>query len=160
VVREKAWCKLAVSSFVAKNAARILFLCTGNYYRSRFAEILFNHLAQTAGLPHRADSAGLAPHCWERNPGPISPHTLAALAERHISSIAQRLPRDVAEAEFSVFTHVIAMKETEHRPMMDARFPTWATHISYWAFDDIEDQPASVIIPKIEIRVRELLAEL
>ena len=23
----------------------VLFLCTGNYYRSRFAEILFNHLA-------------------------------------------------------------------------------------------------------------------
>ena len=27
----------------------VLFLCTGNYYRSRFAEILFNHAAQSGG---------------------------------------------------------------------------------------------------------------
>jgi protein-tyrosine-phosphatase len=28
----------------------VLFLCTGNYYRSRFAEELFNHHADRAGL--------------------------------------------------------------------------------------------------------------
>jgi protein-tyrosine phosphatase len=28
----------------------MLFLCTGNYYRSRFAELLFNHLAKQRGL--------------------------------------------------------------------------------------------------------------
>lgn len=141
-------------------AARILFLCTGNYYRSRFAEILFNHLAQTAGVPHRADSAGLAPQCWERNPGPLSPHTLAALAERCISALPLRLPRDVKEPEFANFTHVIAMKETEHRPMMESRFPAWAYRIDYWAFDDVEDQLASVVIPQIETHVRQLLAGL
>ena len=27
----------------------VLFLCTGNYYRSRFAEELFNHHAERAG---------------------------------------------------------------------------------------------------------------
>ncbi len=143
-----------------KDAARILFLCTGNYYRSRFAEILFNHLAQTAGLPHRADSAGLAPQCWERNPGPLSPHTLSALAERRIAALPLRPPRDVAETEFSVFSQVIAMKETEHRPMMEERFPAWAHRIDYWAFDDVEDQPATVVIPQLETRVRKLFAGL
>ena len=29
----------------------ILFLCTGNYYRSRFAEVLFNSVAGKMGLP-------------------------------------------------------------------------------------------------------------
>ena len=38
----------------------VLFLCTGNYYRSRFAEILFNHLAGQSKLAWRADSRGLA----------------------------------------------------------------------------------------------------
>ena len=39
----------------------VLFLCTGNYYRSRFAEILFNSVAGRMGLPWKAMSKGL---CW------------------------------------------------------------------------------------------------
>jgi len=36
----------------------VLFLCTGNYYRSRFAEFLFNALAAEAGVDWVAESAG------------------------------------------------------------------------------------------------------
>ena len=36
----------------------VLFLCTGNYYRSRFAESLFNSVAGKMGLPWRASSRG------------------------------------------------------------------------------------------------------
>ena len=38
----------------------VLFLCTGNYYRSRFAEELFNDSARRAGLDWTATSRGLA----------------------------------------------------------------------------------------------------
>ena len=38
----------------------VLFLCTGNYYRGRFAEVLFNSVAGKMGLPWRATSRGLA----------------------------------------------------------------------------------------------------
>ena len=37
----------------------VLFLSTGNYYRSRFAEILFNSIAPRYGLPWKAESRGL-----------------------------------------------------------------------------------------------------
>ena len=40
----------------------LLFICTGNYYRSRFAEAVFNHHAKQRGLPWRAFSRGLAIH--------------------------------------------------------------------------------------------------
>ena len=38
----------------------VLFLGTSNYYRSRFAEVLFNSVARKMGLPWRASSRGLA----------------------------------------------------------------------------------------------------
>ena len=42
-----------------RSMKKILFLCTGNYYRSRLAEELFNHLAIKNDLPWRAWSEGL-----------------------------------------------------------------------------------------------------
>ena len=38
----------------------VLFLCTGNYYRSRFAEIYFNSVAVKMGLSWRAFFRALA----------------------------------------------------------------------------------------------------
>jgi protein-tyrosine phosphatase len=34
----------------------VLFLCTGNYYRSRYAEIYFNSVASKMELPWKATS--------------------------------------------------------------------------------------------------------
>ena len=64
-------------------SGRILFLCSGNYYRSRFAELLFNHLAQENDLEWSADSRGIIAAA-SRNPGPISQATLDGLAARSI----------------------------------------------------------------------------
>ena len=55
----------------------VLFLGTGNYYRSRYAEILFNWEAQKRGLAWHADSRGLDPD--PLNAGPMSRHTKEAL---------------------------------------------------------------------------------
>ena len=63
----------------------ILFFCTGNYYRSRFAELLFNHLASQNKLEWIAISRGLALERGAHNIGPISKDTVEALAERGVS---------------------------------------------------------------------------
>jgi protein-tyrosine-phosphatase len=39
----------------------VLFVCTRNTYRSRFAEAFFNHATTREGLPFRAESRGLNP---------------------------------------------------------------------------------------------------
>src|SRR4051812_34757036 len=97
----------------------VLFLCTGNYFRSRFAEHLFNHLAAGRGLAVRALSAGLAPTCHTRNPGPLSPHTIQALEGRGIALPSPaRGPADVTEDQFASCDLVVALKEAEHRPWM------------------------------------------
>ena len=57
----------------------VLFLCTGNYYRSRFAEVLFNSVAGKMGLAWQASSRGLALERGVNNVGPID-----ARPRRHV----------------------------------------------------------------------------
>ena len=57
----------------------VLFLCTGNYYRSRFAEILFNSVAGKMGLPWQASSRGLALERGVNNVGPMAVAAIKAL---------------------------------------------------------------------------------
>ena len=140
---------------------RVLFLCSGNYYRSRFAELFFNHLAEAEGLAHRADSAGLWPECHTHNPGPISPHTIAALAERGVClPNVLRTPRDVQQSDIEHATLTVALKEAEHRPLVSRRFPALLERVEFWHVDDVDEAPPSVALPMIEGLVRELVQRL
>jgi protein-tyrosine phosphatase len=145
----------------ASDKQRILFLCSGNYYRSRFAEELFNHLAAVEGVSYRADSAGLWPNCHTHNPGPMSVHTIQALSARGIALPALlRPPRDVQESDLLDAAVTVAVKEAEHRPLVLSRFPAFAEHVEFWHVDDVGDAPPSVALPLIERNVRELLQRL
>jgi protein-tyrosine phosphatase len=58
----------------------VLFLCSGNYYRSRSAEHFFNWHARYERLKWRADSRGIVVG-RHNNPGPISRHAYERLEE-------------------------------------------------------------------------------
>lgn len=140
---------------------RILFLCSGNYYRSRFAEELFNHYAVTQGARYRADSAGLWPNCPSHNVGPMSPLAIRGLQERGVTlPRVLRSPRDVSEADLQSSLLTIAVKELEHRPLLHRRFPAWATRVEFWQVDDVADAPPSVALPMLEQGVNDLLGRL
>jgi protein-tyrosine phosphatase len=62
-----------------RQAKTVLFLCTGNYYRSRFAEILFNAVADKMGLPWQASSRGLALERGVNNVGPMASTAIKTL---------------------------------------------------------------------------------
>jgi protein-tyrosine phosphatase len=55
---------------------------------------------------------------------------------------------------------VVALKETEHRPLIERRFPEVARSVTYWNVDDIEFAPPSIALAMIERHVRELIASL
>lgn len=148
-------------SSLESSAKTVLFLCSGNYYRSRFAELFFNHLAEGAALSCRADSAGLWPNCRVHNPGPISPHTLAGLRERGVSlPTSHRVPRDVTASDIRAAALTIALKDAEHRPIVSARFPELLTRIQFWHVHDVGDAPPSEALALIERNVSELVARL
>lgn len=138
--------------------ARVLFVCTGNYYRSRFAEAVFNHLAAARGLPWRAISRGLAVHLVE---GDLSPHTSRALAERGIELGATgptrvALTRDDLESALTV----VAIEEAEHRPLLRAQFPDWEDRVTYWDVEDVNAESPARALPALERRVSALLGAL
>lgn len=87
----------------------LLFLCTGNYYRSRFAEAYFNHRAAVLKLPWRARSRGLAREITpERNEGPVSPLVAAALRRRGVHVAGEpRYPRSVEAAGNDINAHPV-----------------------------------------------------
>src|SRR4051812_27373809 len=92
----------------------VLFLCTGNYYRSRFAEVLFNHLASELRLTWRAESRGLDLKIGTHNVGPLSVHARAACATRGLALPEPlRMPLAVCEDDFASATLVVAVKEAE-----------------------------------------------
>jgi protein-tyrosine phosphatase len=132
----------------------ILFLCTGNYYRSRFAELWFNHRAEAAQLNWRATSRGIATELGSGNIGPISPTVIRYLAERGVSlDDDMRFPQQLTETDLLAADRVIALHQAEHWPMMLRRFPAWAERITYWHIPDLGDLPASEALRRIETQV-------
>lgn len=138
---------------------QVLFLCSGNYYRSRFAEVYFNWQSERRGLFWVAESRGLAINPW--NHGPISRHTLARLRARGIASSAcERSPLALTADDLKAADHVVAVKESEHRPLVDANFPAWKSRVEYWHIDDLDCVQPNIALPYIEREVDRLIERL
>lgn len=134
----------------------VQFLCTGNYYRSRFAEVLFNAVAGKMGLPWKAISRALnlVPG---KNPGPMARVAVETLEARGIRSreACTRLPMQLTTEDLEGADRIVALKEAEHRPMLQERFPAWVDKVEYWDVDD-----ALGVLDLIDREVMGLIARL
>jgi len=114
---------------------KILFICTANYYRSRFAEAVFNQLADKKGLDWTAFSCGLMP---EEAPPGLSPHAANGL---RLAGIDQKFvakdKRALAETDFEEAQRIIALKKDEHLPMLTERFPDYLDRVEFWDVGDV-----------------------
>jgi protein-tyrosine phosphatase len=143
------------STSVETARRRVLFVCTGNYYRSRFAEAIFNHHAEQRQIPWTAFSRGLAVHLAE---GYLSTFTTEALEIRKIE-LRHTGPGRIALSEGDLLRsdYRIAMDRSEHFRMMINQFPTWAGQIDYWDVSDIPFRASSEALAEIEFKVMQLL---
>lgn len=134
---------------------RILFVCTGNYYRSRYAEALFNHAAGIRGLKARAVSRGLAVDLVEGDLSPITARALefAGIDPRHTTGKRMGLAAaDLAEAD-----RVVVLDRVEHEALLRAAFPEWVERVEYWDCRDVQWEPSADCLRKIRDRVRQLV---
>lgn len=139
----------------------VLFLCTGNYYRSRFAECLFRHLSKSYGLDWCADSRGLFEVPWEGNVGFMSPYALAELEAMGVDpGPRDRFPEPLRPIELELATRVVAMDESEHRPLLDARFRGWSERVDFWHVHDIDQWSPRKALPVISTLVEQWVGAL
>lgn len=136
----------------------VLFVCTGNYYRSRYAESYFRHLAARAGLGWTTDSLGLDIDN-PSNVGPLSRHATAALDKLGVA-YELRAPRSLTTAGLRRASVRIAVDREEHRPLFLRRFPAWVDDVEFWRIEDIDRRPPSDALVRLRGEVDGLVLRL
>jgi protein-tyrosine phosphatase len=138
---------------------KLLFICTGNYYRSRFAELFFNDLALKRQINWQAISRGLAAD-ERHNVGPIAPHVPERLKQHGISIREPiRFPMQLKERDLLDADLIITLDRRDHQPMMAKQFPAWANQITYWDIPDLNLMNAESALSAIEKNIYSLLKD-
>ena len=138
---------------------KILFVCTGNYYRSRFAEVYFNHFAPKGWV---AVSAGFNVSNPD-NMGDISNHTVEELSRLNIDFYKNKKPEKINVGMIEKADMVIAMNREEHEKIVKNTFPHYECKFNYWTIKDLyEDKPITALgylKNKLDTLIKELVLE-
>lgn len=121
---------------------QVLFVCSGNYYRSRLAELLFNHFAREQGVKWEAVSRGILDQVRQKG---LAPHAVNFLEKRGLKQLAenQRNPISIRMDDLEGAQQVVILSRREHEPMMLTRFgqiPRMMAEqgiLRYWNIDDL-----------------------
>jgi low molecular weight protein-tyrosine phosphatase len=145
---------------VQKPDKKILFVCTGNYYRSRFAESYFNWKAGNSALPWQAVSRGLLPVPGRKGISQMAQQELAIMGVPESRTISD--PQQLTKQDLLTSDYVVILDEEEHRPMMEQQFPGMTlNNVQYWHIHDFPymqvHEACSAMAAKIDSLVIELL---
>jgi protein-tyrosine phosphatase len=102
-------------------AKEVLFVCTGNYYRSRLSELLFRYHAERTGLDWDTNSMGLLNRTSHAG---LSPSATRYLEKVGLAEMAA-LPREPQVATLDDLLRVrlvVALNRVEHEPLLRQRF--------------------------------------
>ena len=95
----------------------ILFVCTGNIFRSRFAEEVFNHLCKINGVDAIAFSAGLQVGRYKQRK--IYWPAMNELERLKIEPLRSNEDSvHINDIDVSIYDQIICMDEEEHKPMV------------------------------------------
>jgi len=127
---------------------RVLFVCSGNAYRSPVAEALLKKLKPEIEV----DSAGIHPAI------PISEAAKEYLAEENALKYLKQFPESLEEKKLDSYDLIVAMKQ-EHKDFILSRCPECEGRIVVWNIDDPYFLPhgyARKIFKQIKVKIAEL----
>jgi protein-tyrosine phosphatase len=138
---------------------QVTFVCTGNYYRSRFAEALFNQKAHAANLNWHASSRGLNLVPWQLG---ISHYTKEELLKRGVSKdFWSSTPKKLTRGDITASDCIILMDETEHRRVFEKNFPqSDDSKIQYWHIPDSGQLKPALACARMSTEIDQLLESL
>jgi protein-tyrosine phosphatase len=136
----------------------VLFVCTGNFYRSRFAEAIFK--AHAAAGSASASSRGLDTST-PRTTG-LSPLVVDELKRLKISpDLVAGYPRQLGREDLDAADVVVLLYGREHEPMLKKQFPQVdMTKVRQWSVPDVPAMAARDAFAEITRQVDLLIIEL
>lgn len=133
---------------MSEKVKQVIFICTGNFYRSRLAEELFNYYVGETNLPWEATSRGMVDSSF----GGISPVAFEYLKKRGLSPridpTRDSIPLKVSDIEKAEL--LIAMNQEEHEPMLREKFGqiprilAQRNRLRYWNVCDVPGETNSL----------------
>ena len=107
--------------------------------------------------PWRASSRGLALERGVNNVGPMAVAAVTALEALGVraADAVTRFPAQVMVEDLEAADRVVALKQAEHLPLLQERFPAWAEKVEFWHVDD-----APEVLGLIEQEVMGLVARI
>ena len=131
---------------------KILFVCSGNAYRSPLAEALLKKLRPDLEV----DSAGL------RAAIPVSRQIWEFLAKRNAAQYLKKAPQGIDEKKLREYDLIVAMEHVHTNAVLSV-CPECETRIVEWNIEDpyfLENEDAERVYVRIENKVEEIAESL
>ena len=86
---------------------------------------------------------------------------MAGSERRNITPLAPlRKPLACTKKILFHATHIVALKELEHRTILEEKFPEWIDRVEYWHVHDVDEALPEQALAEIEKNVKSLLLKL
>jgi protein-tyrosine phosphatase len=137
---------------------KVLFLGVTNHCASRFAEIMFNHIASEQLLNFYSVSRGV----MTGHPSdPIDPRTFNALKIRGIPMSANlRKPKTLRVEDLKVSSHIVLVSGSELSPRIARAKHIEGKEMISWNFNNAGSLSPSQLFPALEAEVYLLVRRL